>query len=315
MNALANGIAHDEHAKKRAREDGGGGGAWVVDTQQRYAWAPQSPTIVALPRGVFRVLQDRDVAPKPFLQRVGDEFSFTAPVLDLGDAAFIERCVKSYGASGSGNFGVMLNGVKGTGKTVTAKLLCNRLAAEYALPVLYLPEMHYGFDELLASVKHDVIVMIDEIEKMIASYGNDQRILAMFDGVENGTAEQRRVFVMTSNAPTLPDGMYARPGRIRYYKSYAQISAAAIDALIAAELRDCAAHRAMVERYVNALPLRTVDVVRAVIDEVNTHGDISPHLAVYDPRTPPQVRAEQEAAATVAANTAVIASVIAKLPQ
>ncbi len=57
-----------------------------------------------------------------FLERDADEFKF--PYKLYGRDGFPERVIKAYRA-GNSNLGVLLSGLKGTGKTVQAEQICN----------------------------------------------------------------------------------------------------------------------------------------------------------------------------------------------
>ena len=59
------------------------------------------------------------------------------------------------------NIGVLLNGAKGTGKTVTAKIMANKLG----LPVIICDKSYDGLATFLASINHDCIFFFDEFEK------------------------------------------------------------------------------------------------------------------------------------------------------
>jgi SpoVK/Ycf46/Vps4 family AAA+-type ATPase len=60
-----------------------------------------------------------------FLERKEEKFIFDFKIYGL-EEDFIARVLRSY-TSTTGNMGVLLNGKKGTGKTVTGEILANRL--------------------------------------------------------------------------------------------------------------------------------------------------------------------------------------------
>ena len=61
-----------------------------------------------------------------YLEKKEKEFTFDHKLYGL-ETTLIDRICRTYAAT-SGNLGVLLNGEKGTGKTVTAKIICNRLS-------------------------------------------------------------------------------------------------------------------------------------------------------------------------------------------
>ncbi len=65
-----------------------------------------------------------------YLERISKEFDFSYKVYGF-NRSFVDRVVRTYDNL-NGNLGILFNGLKGTGKTVTAKRICNALN----LPVL-----------------------------------------------------------------------------------------------------------------------------------------------------------------------------------
>ncbi len=62
------------------------------------------------------------------------------------------------------NMGVLLNGVKGTGKSVTAKLICNEL--KNFLPIIIVDKAYEGLPQFISKIQQEVIIFIDEFEKV-----------------------------------------------------------------------------------------------------------------------------------------------------
>lgn len=77
-----------------------------------------------LPTAVFLLCQD--AFGNKFLQRLEDQFQFNYKMYGL-ETALIDRVLKTFKGT-NGNLGILLNGIKGTGKTVTSKIICNELA-------------------------------------------------------------------------------------------------------------------------------------------------------------------------------------------
>ena len=97
-----------------------------------------------------------------YLKPANTDFSVNYKVYDLQND-FIDRCCRMFWAT-SGNMGVLMNGIKGTGKTVAAKLIAKRLN----LPVILLNDdfdQDNAFQMFLADIPQNVVVVIDEYEK------------------------------------------------------------------------------------------------------------------------------------------------------
>lgn len=82
------------------------------------------------------------------------------------------------------NFGVMLRGRKGTGKSMTSRIISERLL-DKDIPTIIVSENTPGICEFLQSIEQPVFVVIDEFEK-IFTFDNDTddqvQFLSLFDG-------------------------------------------------------------------------------------------------------------------------------------
>lgn len=150
------------------------------------------------------------------LDRYADKFVFPYKMYGLQNE-FIDHVIKTYHAT-EGNLGIMLTGTKGTGKTVTAKELANKLN----LPIIIVKDMgdhNQSMIEFLSGIEGDCILFLDEFEKNFSE--SDSTILQIMDGVYN--SKYRKVFLLTTNAMTINENMVGRPSRIRYVKEFWQL--------------------------------------------------------------------------------------------
>ena len=114
------------------------------------------------------------------------------------------------------NFGVILSGRKGIGKSLFARLLSVR-AKDYSLPLIIVSEYVPGIANFLSSIDQEVIVLFDEFEKTFAE--NDEcnpqeEMLSLFDGIDGG----KKLFVITCNeVHKLNSYLINRPGRFHYH--------------------------------------------------------------------------------------------------
>lgn len=218
----------------------------------------QQPT---LPAGIYRLEYN-----EPFgffhLDHVQDRFSFPYKIYGV-ETEFIQRVKKSWDNT-VGNMGVLLNGLKGTGKTVTAELICNELN----LPVILVQKHYDGLVTFLNSIQQDVIVFIDEYEKVYNKYDNS--LLSVMDGAFR--TDSRKMFLLTTNELNIEKNMLQRPSRIRYIKSYTDLTLDIImevvdDKLVHTHLRE------QTIKMISELPIITMDLVKAVVEEVNIHQE------------------------------------------
>lgn len=114
------------------------------------------------------------------------------------------------------NFGVILSGRKGIGKSLFARQLAIQAKA-YNLPLVIVPEYVPGIASFLSSIEQEVIVLFDEFEKTFADQDNcspQEELLSLFDGIDGG----KKLFVITCNEThKLNSYLLNRPGRFHYH--------------------------------------------------------------------------------------------------
>jgi hypothetical protein len=234
---------------------------WIND-KGIYFMSPPIGCTKVLPVGVY-VVGWNDHNKRYELNKSMDSFSFDYKIYNL-DTPFIDRVLKTHDNT-TNNLGILLYGVRGTGKTVTAKIICNRLN----MPVLIVRKEDSNLSTLLSEIQQEVIVLIDEFEKIYRDE-TQKHLLSLMDGVMQN--KHRRVFILTSNSLRINENFIQRPGRIRYKKEYKDLDLETItevvnDMLINKELNDGTID------YISQLEMITIDIVKAVLNEVNIHNE------------------------------------------
>ena len=204
------------------------------------------------------------------LVKIDDSFKFDYKIYNLGGQSMFEK-IKTVWESdlyvdNNKNLGIIYNGTKGTGKTVSAKLLCNKLK----LPVILLNHTYDGLIlDFIQSLEFECIIFIDEAEKTFT--GNEQEILLkMIDGVYN---KSRKLYILTTNTLTVNENLISRPGRIRYIQEFGNLSPESVNEYIDDNLVDKSKKDKILEQ-VDLLEISTIDILKALVDEVNILGDI-----------------------------------------
>ena len=127
----------------------------------------------------------------------------------------VEKVLRSF-ANVDRNFGVILSGKKGIGKSLFARRLAER-AKDYNLPLIIVSDYVPGIASFLSSIEQEVIVLFDEFEKTFAKRDDcspQEEMLSLFDGVDNG----KKLFVVTCNEVNqLNSYLLNRPGRFHYH--------------------------------------------------------------------------------------------------
>jgi hypothetical protein len=213
---------------------------------------------------------------------------FDLPEKVYGDCAEFSRRVLKTFKSLSRGMGVLLSGGKGTGKTLTAKILAQQ-AMNSGLPVIMIqhPFSGPGLLSFLEKLPNRCLFFIDEWEKI---YGDDNS-RKFFLGVLDGTVRSRHLWVMTTNTEDVGPYFLSRPGRIRYHKKYDGLPEGFIRGIVHDHIKDPDLSEAVIaaaQSIYNISP----DVLMVMIEESLLHNEtpdkfmhifnVVPELPAYD---------------------------------
>lgn len=213
-----------------------------------------------LPKGIYEV---RESMTGYYLNKLGDSFVFNYKLYGINNE-FIDHFIKTYNNT-TGNLGVLFNGIKGTGKTVTAEELCNRMG----LPVIIVKsckEVNDMLKFLATQINFDCIFFFDEYEK---EFRESSAVLSFMDGVHN--SQYRKIFLLTTNELEINDNLLGRPSRIRYVRSFGNLPEETTLELLNDILIDKDAVEPVLD-LIRQMQIITVDLVKALAQEVNIHG-------------------------------------------
>ena len=210
--------------------------------------------------GVFVVVQISTPMMKRIgLKKIGEKFDFDFKLYELGSEPIIRLVKKTWNSDtfieGNKNLGVIFNGIKGTGKTISAKLLCNAIG----LPVVIVQNNGDGLLPFLQSLNFECVVFIDEAEKTFKKGEDDDILLRLIDGVYNAC---RRLYILTTNQLTLNDNLLGRPGRIRYRFEFSNLLPEAIEEYLKDNLRpDMVDQKEKILQQIDLLEISTIDIL------------------------------------------------------
>lgn len=127
----------------------------------------------------------------------------------------VDKVLKSFSMVDR-NFGVILSGKKGIGKSLFARQLAVK-AKDYNLPLIIVDTYIPGIANFLSSIEQEVIVLFDEFEKTFANndeFKPQEEMLSLFDGIDGG----KKLFIVTCNeVRKLNSYLLNRPGRFHYH--------------------------------------------------------------------------------------------------
>lgn len=216
-----------------------------------------------IPVGVYKISMSKQGF---YLEYVMSEFVFDYKIYGLQED-FINHVIKTYNEAQTGNLGILLNGTKGTGKTVAAKMIANRLH----LPVIIVQNMGQEINlqmmnYLSTEINFDCVFFFDEYEK---TFDKDTTILSFMDGVYN--SESRKVFLLTTNTLSIDRNLIGRPSRIMYLKKFGNLETEVASKFLDDTL-DNREYKQEVLEFIELLSISTIDILKSIVKEINIHG-------------------------------------------
>lgn len=188
---------------------------------------------------------------------------FELPKKIYGDHSITDRWLKSWKHNTTKNLGILLVGVKGSGKTITAQKFC----VDSNLPVILINEEYTesAFLDFITSPKlGKCIVFIDEFEKIYHDRDNQQTILSLMDG----NFQTSLVFLLTMNTYNISDYLVNRLNRVKYLKTYDNLELNIVQEVID-DLLVNKTHTASIYEFFEKVGTITFDILINLIKEMN----------------------------------------------
>jgi len=240
----------------------------VIQTDNKFVLMDITNTYDKLPVGVYQ-LNYNARENEYFLIKQND---FVLPPKVYGDHGIIHRWLKSYKYNAHKNMGIILSGLKGGGKTITAQKFC----IEANLPVILINEPFdgSGFINFLVNPKiGECIIFIDEFEKVYKQSEYSERnkandFLSLMDGAYN----TKLIFLLTVNTFELNEYFVNRLNRIKYRKDYTDLDQETMNSVIDDMLIN-KGHKDSIGVFFEKINMCTFDLLVNLIKEMNLFNE------------------------------------------
>ena len=176
------------------------------------------------------------------------------------DDLFIKRVLHSYNNDTKNTTGILLTGDKGSGKTVTAKVIAQK--ANLPIVVIHFETLLTELNDFFKSFDDPVCILFDEVDKNFAT----RDLLTFLDGIQK-TA--KKLVVMTANdINRIDEFLKNRCSRIRYYRNYDILEDAKEYAEMIAKDRGLENIEEVVNFITTKIKFPSIDNICSFIDEI-----------------------------------------------
>lgn len=183
------------------------------------------------------------------------------------DEKFIKKTLNHFRKSKDEVTGVMLSGLKGSGKTV----MCKKIALDSNLPIILIDKSLYP--SVLCKLFNflediDVCVIIDEIDKLGEDY-DDSYLLKILDGI-NSSGRKLMLFTC-NNDDMISEFLIDRCSRIRYWREFDEMSKDLIKSILEDRLDNKDEVKPVFDFIINSFGCISFDNVNSFVEEVNNN--------------------------------------------
>lgn len=179
----------------------------------------------------------------------------------------MKRIFKAWKSRGK-NTGVLLSGLKGSGKSLLLKMCCNR-GLKKGLPIFVIdsPSNLSEKFSFLQDIQTPGIILFDEFEKNFAIPGAQEACLSFLDGLD----QCNFLILFSVNSVNINENLLHRPGRIYYHYNYKGLCDDVIEDIVIDQFDD----EDDIEDILDALQdIQDIsyDVLMSLIHEMKTFG-------------------------------------------
>lgn len=256
-------------------------GFLITDNSVRIMNSDTINIVKDIPIGIYKTVFDRMSG--TYLERT--EVKLAHGKIYGNSEKIAQHIVDAFGMNSSEkNLGVLLSGDKGLGKTLTCRLIIEKIFKER--PIIMVSNYSPDLSDFLSNIKGCVILM-DEFEKFMSGNANgsdnendqskQEAILSILDG---NTGCYGNLFLFTvNNLYRVDDNLKARPGRIKYHYRFKSEKAD----VVREYCKDNLNKKENIENVVKALGsvgFVSMDIISAFVEELNNFPDETPEEAL-----------------------------------
>jgi hypothetical protein len=215
---------------------------------------------------VYEVMFDPD---RGFYLKILEKFVIPSKL--YGDVtSTADRIMKTY-VERKGTTGVLLEGLKGSGKTMLSKLVSAKAGAALNIPTVLIGSPFKGpaFINLLKDIGEAVLIF-DEFEKMYDNnMGEQNELLSLFDGV---FTSRSLILVTCNNSYRVSEFFKNRPGRIYYSLSFQGLKGEFIQEYCQDRLNN-KSHIPQILDLAGLAGNYSFDMLQALVEEMNRYNE------------------------------------------
>ena len=183
------------------------------------------------------------------------------------DNRFVDKVINRCNLADNGFTGVMLAGLKGSGKTVMMKVIANKSG----LPIINIdknirPWILKTLVEKLGDTS--VCFLFDELDKLLDDY-DDSALLQILDGTD--TRGKHMILFTCNNTDDISEYLIDRCSRIRYWREFDEMSPSLIMEVLNDRLNDKKETKSLTDFIKDNFNVCSFDNIISFVKEVNDY--------------------------------------------
>lgn len=187
------------------------------------------------------------------------------------DNRFVEKVLNTYRQEENKTVGVLLTGEKGSGKTVTTKLISTKAN----LPIISI-DRSFGLSNLSKLIDElgdtSACILFDEIDKFDDCGANRYAyLLSVLDGIDT---TNKHLFIFTANqSDNVTEFIKDRCSRIRYWKKFNTLDKDFIKLIVEDKIKNEIKAESVTQYIIDHMRIPSIDNIVTYVDEIVKYPD------------------------------------------